>query len=184
MGATIIFLLVVAIAMLLYLLRNSNKSETSSEVKDTHKGRLPDIIGKPKGHYEPKTISKSQQDVDKTTTITFDTNLHGETHDIPQGEPGGAFDAVPDWEEEEEELQRYAAFSTEGGLATGVTYDELASMCRLLEREALAPSEEKEAVTIISKIDGTELLNLLESKTGEASRKIAMLIDSHLADNH
>ena len=97
---------------------------------------------------------------------------------IPQEEPDE--ESLPDWDDEEEEMKGYAANTThriEDGLATGVTYDELATVGQLLQRKSLKTSEKKSTVSVASKIDGTELMHMLENAVGDASKKIAKLLD-------
>ena len=80
---------------------------------------------------------------------------------------------MPDLEEEEEEWNRYGVSDVENGLAQGVTFEELGTVGMLLQKEKLEPSQKETAVTIVQKIDGTELFNLLESSMEGASQKIA-----------
>ncbi|MFP9119031.1 hypothetical protein ACLI08_14665 [Flavobacterium sp. RNTU_13] len=97
---------------------------------------------------------------------------------IPQEEPDD--ESLPDWDDEEEEMKGYAANTAhriEDGLATGVTYDELAAVGQLLQRKSLKASEKKSTVSVASKIDGTELMYMLETAVGDASKKIAKLLD-------
>jgi hypothetical protein len=127
--------------------------------------------------------SGAGDDTDKRSAVprfNFDTITEGKPLEVPQEEPRYLSDPLLNWKEEEEELERYTGFSNDNGLATGVTFDELATVGRLLERKALEPSEKDIAVSMISRIDGTELLSLLESRVGDASLKIAMLLDREL----
>ena len=50
----------------------------------------------------------------------------------------------------------------------------------MLHKEKLEPAQKETAATIVQKIQGTELFDLLESSVKDASRKIAELLDSTL----
>ena len=181
MGTIIICLLILAIALLLYVIAQGKKDKNNVQQDEDLLAGLPDIIGRPKGvisHSLPSTATQRKRENAVDATDNFETRNEGATQvsEIPQERPDEA-NALPDLEEEEEEMGRYATYGTVEGFATGVTFDELVSVGKLLERQALETSEEKTAVGMVSKIDGTELLGLLESKIGDASKKIAMLLD-------
>ncbi|WP_297332670.1 conjugal transfer protein TraD [Flavobacterium sp.] len=186
METIIICLLVLAIALLVYVIAQGKKEKNNVLHNEDPLAGLPDIIGRPKdaSNYSSPSTAQSKREDTLSTTDNFDKRHEGrpKVYKIPQEEPEMAEKILPDWNEEEEEMGRYSAYGTEDGFATGVTFDELASLERLLERETAVPSNREDALSIISKIDGTELLNLLESKVGEASTKIATLLDSHLAN--
>ena len=63
-------------------------------------------------------------------------------------------------------------------LAQGVIFEELISMGALLQKENLEQSQKEAAVAIVQKIQGTELFSLLENYMGDASRKIAELLNT------
>lgn len=182
METIIISLLLLAIGLLLYL--TATRGKNAKGIQSTKSAtELPDIIGRPNpfGRHEMPTAanrSKNNKPVDEKSNFDHITEL--KTSEIPQEGPEEPPNVIPEWHEEEEELERYAVFSSNDGLATGVTFDELATMGRLLERKALEPSEKDIAVNMISRIDGTELLALLESRVGDTSKKIAMLLDMKL----
>lgn len=180
METIIISLLLLAIGLLFYL--TATRGKNAKGIQSTKSAtELPDIIGRPNpfGRHEMLTAanhSKSNKPVDERSN--FDPITELKTSEILQEGSEALTNAIPEWhEEEEEELERYAVFRSNDGLATGVTFDELATVGRLLERKALEPSEKDIAVNMISKIDGTELLGLLESRVGDTSKKIAMLLD-------
>ncbi|MCW4470212.1 conjugal transfer protein TraD [Flavobacterium sp. MFBS3-15] len=185
METIIICLLVLAIALLIYVITQGKKEKNNVIHNEDPLAGLPDIIGRPKNasNYSSPSTAQSKREGTLSTTDNFDkrNERRPKVYKIPQEEPEVAEKILPDWMEEEEEMERSAAYGTEEGFAMGVTFDELASLEWLLERDAAVPSDREDAISIISKIDGTELLNLLESKVGEASRKIATLLDSHIA---
>ena len=100
---------------------------------------------------------------------------------IPQEELDEVFRNMPDFEDEEEEWNRYGISSDDNGFAQGVTFEELSSVGMLLQKEKLEPSQKETAITIVQKIQGTELFSLLENSMEGASRKIAELLDSSLS---
>ncbi|WP_228445044.1 hypothetical protein [Chryseobacterium indoltheticum] len=87
-----------------------------------------------------------------------------------------------DWEDEEEDWQYQDDSKIESGFATGVTFQELSTTGQLLQQDLLEPDLEQEVVTIIQKIQGTELFDLLENSLGDASKRVAALL-SHGISN-
>lgn len=186
METIIIVLLVVAVALLIYAIAQGNKEKNNVLHNEDPLAGLPDIIGRPKdaSNYSSSSITaQSKRESAISTVDNFNNRNAGKPQfsEIRQEGPDES-NSLLDWMEEEEEMERLAAYGTEEGFAMGVTFDELASLEWLQERDVAVPSDSEDATTIISKIDGTELLNLLESKVGEASRKIATLLNSHLTD--
>ncbi|MGV0755368.1 hypothetical protein [Empedobacter brevis] len=90
------------------------------------------------------------------------------------------FGSVPDLGEIEEEWNRYGISGSENGFATGVTFEELNNVGGLLQKEKLEPAQKETAIDIVQRLQGTELFALLENSIGDASRKIAELLDSSL----
>ena len=82
-----------------------------------------------------------------------------------------------DWEDEEEYWQYQGFSETESGFATGVTFNELSTAEQILQKDVLEPDLEQQAVTIIQKIHGSELFSLLENSLGDASKRIANLLN-------
>jgi hypothetical protein len=182
MGIIIIILLLLAIGLLLYNIGSKSKIDRATPM-DQSITRFPDIIGKPNLIGRQSVTKAANEGTNKRSIavgFNFDSITEVKPSEVPQEEPGDITGEPPDWKEEEEELERYAGFSSDDGLATGVTFDELATVGRLLERRALDPSEKDIAVSMMVKIDGTELLDLLESRVGDVSRKIAVLLDREL----
>jgi hypothetical protein len=116
-----------------------------------------------------------------SATDNFDKINEGTSKDSEMLKKGpDAVNTKPDLKEEEQEMQEYAASGKNEDFATGITFDELAIAQEMLARQSLNPTEEKTAIAIVSKIDGTELLGLLESKIGDTSKRIAMLLDKSI----
>lgn len=187
MEKIIIALLLGVIVILLYLRVNVKNNHAPSKTEYDPLPGVHDIMGraKPGGRPpQPKQAIEAENNSIAPVVHNFDTENKRETKlPIPQGEPDEGH--IPDWDDEEEEMKGYAvnnSYSIDDGLATGVTYDELAAMGQLLQRKALKASEKKSTVSLASKIDGTELMLMLEIAVGDASKKIAMLLDR--ADDH
>nr|WP_315143519.1 conjugal transfer protein TraD [uncultured Flavobacterium sp.] len=160
-----------------------------TEQKPTQKKtnpNLPDIMGQPKPMRSllmPESVTESQNKEQEQETDNFDIEIDEEDVDmqIPQEELDEVFGNMPDFEEEEEEWNRYGISGGDNGFAQGVTFEELSSVGMLLQKERLEPSQKETAIAIVQKIQGTELFNLLENSMESASRKIATLLDSSLS---
>lgn len=187
MEKIIIVSLLAVIVVLLYLWTKAKNSPQPNETQNDPLPGVPDIVGRPKlggRPAEPTHATETPNNDSTLATPNFDNeNKRVVKPVIPQEGPDE--ESLPDWDDEEEEMKGYAAntaHSIEDGLATGVTYDELAAVGQLLQRKALKASEKKKTVSIASKIDGTELMLMLETAVGDASKKIAKLLDR--ADDH
>lgn len=85
-----------------------------------------------------------------------------------------------DQEDEEEDWQYQDDSKIESGFATGVTFQELSTAGQLLQQDMLEADLEQQAVTIIQKIQGTELFDLLENSLGAASKRVANLLSQNI----
>lgn len=148
---------------------------------------LPDIMGQPKPVRSLSVPNSANERQIEETEINPD-NLDIEYDEnenvgiqIPQEELDEVFSNMPDFEQEEEEWNRYGISAGDDSLAHGVTYDELSSVGVLLQKEKLEQAQKETAIAIVQKIQGTELFSLLENSIEGASRKIAMLLDSSLS---
>ena len=148
---------------------------------------LPDIMGQPKPverHLVPNRANESHIVEPEVNTnnldIEYDEN-ENRSIQIPQEELDEVFSNQPDFEEEEEEWNRYGISGGDNGFAQGVTFEELSSVGMLLQQEKLESSQKETAIAIVQKIQGTELFSLLENSIGSASSKIAKLLDSSLS---
>lgn len=185
METIIICLLVLAVALLLSVIVQGKKDKNNVQQNEDPLAGLLDIIGRPKGipaYSSPSTTAQDKKETAVNTTDNFNkrNEATSKISEIPQEEADAA-NTGPDLREEEQEMQKYAASGKNEDFATGITFGELAIAQEILARQSLNPFEEKIAADIVSKIDGTELLGLLESKIGDASRKIAMLLDRGIA---
>jgi hypothetical protein len=150
--------------------------------------RLPDIMGQPKPRRSlllPNNANESQKKIQEQESDNFESEIEENDFDIeiPQEELDEVFRNMPDFEEEEEEWNRYGISSGDDsfGFASGVTFEELSTVGMLLQKNKLAPSQKETAVAIVQKIQGTELFSLLENSIESASRKIAELLDGSLS---
>lgn len=161
----------------------SNKqSSTEKELK------LPSIMGETKieeRNLKPSVADQGQQESIVSNTNIFESETKGEQFEnIPLKKD---LDEIlinnNDWEEEEEEWYNQNNSEIESGFATGVTFQELSTAGQLLQEEILEPDLEQQAVDIIRKIQGTELFNLLENSLGDASKRIAHLLNQTISND-
>lgn len=160
---------------------NNKKSSTEKELK------LPSIMGKTKKeerNLKPTAADQGQEDSIVSNTNIFESETKGEQfEDIPLKKD---LDEIlinnNDWEEEEDWYNQNNS-EIESGFATGVTFQELSTAGQLLQEEVLEPDLEKQAVDIIQKIQGTELFNLLENSLGDASKRIAHLLNQTISND-
>jgi hypothetical protein len=186
METVIVICLLIVIALLLQdkiIIRKGTEQKTMQEKTNPN---LPDIMGQPKPMTSlsvPKRATESQSKKQKREMDNFDIEIDEVDVDmqIPQEEMDEVFENVPDFEEEEEEWNRYGISGGNNGFAQGVTFEELSSVGMLLQKDNLEPSQKRTAVAIVQKIQGTELFSLLENSIESASRKIAELLDGSLS---
>lgn len=144
----------------------------------------PDIMGKSKSARSlslPNRTNESQKENLETETDNFDVEIEQEDFYIRILQEGldENFGNVPDFEDEEEEWNRYGEIDGDDsfGFALGVTFEELSAVGMLLKQETVEPAQQKEAAKIVLKTQGTELFSLLENSMENASQKIAQLLD-------
>jgi hypothetical protein len=188
METVIVICLLIVIVLLLQdkiVVKKSLKQQQTKQEKINP--NLPDIMGQPKPVRSlsvPNNATKSQ--IEETAVnpdnfdIEYDENENGGVQ-IPQEELDEVFSNMPDFEQEEEEWNRYGISSADDGFAQGVTFEELSSVGMLLQKDKLEPSQQETAIALVQKIQGTELFSLLENSIESASRKIAELLDGSLS---
>lgn len=148
---------------------------------------LPNIMGQPKPVRSlsvPNTASGSQVEEPEINPDNLDIEYDENENvgiQIPQEELDEVFSNMPDFDDEEEEWNRYGISNGDNGFAQGVTFEELSSVGILLQKEKLEQSQKETAIAIVQKIQGTELFSLLENSMEGASQKIAELLDSSLS---
>lgn len=188
MEIVIVICLLIVIAMLAkdkIVIKKSSGQQLKQEKVNPN---LPDIMGQPKPTRSlsaPNSANESQIEETEINPdnldIEYDENENVGVQ-IPQEELDEVFSNVPDFEQEEEEWNRYGISADDDSLAQGVTYDELSSVGALLQKENLVQAQKETAIAIVQKLQGTELFSLLENSIEGASRKIAMLLDSSLSE--
>jgi len=133
---------------------------------------------------QPNTANESQIQEPEINPTNLDIE-YDENEDVgiqvPQEELDEVFSNMPDFEEEEEEWNRYGTSGGDDGFAQGVTFEELNSVGVLLQKEKLETGQKETTVAIVQRLQGTELFSLLENSIEGASRKIAELLDSTLS---
>ncbi|MFS4474703.1 hypothetical protein [Chryseobacterium sp. T20] len=65
----------------------------------------------------------------------------------------------------------------------GVSLEELMIVGKLLQQNDLESHQENEVIDVMQKIQGTELYGLLEHSIGDASKKVAKLLDKNFKSN-
>jgi hypothetical protein len=186
METIIVICLLIVIALLLQdkiVIKKSTQEKLSQEKVNPAQH---DIMGQPKqvkSLLVPKSVTESQAQDSGINPDNFESEIDQEDVDIqiPQEELDDVFRNMPDFEEEEEEWNRYGISGGDYGFAQGVTFEELSTVGILLQKEKLEPSQKETAVAIVQKTQGTELFSLLENSMESASRKIAELLDGSLS---
>ena len=179
--------LLIIIALLLQDKIVIKKRSEQKPMQEKVNPNLPDIMGQPKPVrrlYVPNTANESQIEEPEINSDNLDIEYDENENvgiQIPQEELDEVFRNMPDFEDEEEEWNRYGISSDDNGFAQGVTFEELSSVGALLQKENLEQSQKETAVDIVQRLQGTELFSLLENSIEGASLKIAELLDSTLS---
>ncbi|MBS0027251.1 hypothetical protein ACTJJ0_12360 [Chitinophaga sp. 22321] len=186
MELLILLCLLIVIFLLVEEKMSAHRKATKKNTKNNPEVQLPDIMGQPKpigSHMRPSTanISHNNEDQPKADNFDIEINKKENSIQIPQEELDEVFGDGPDLQKEEEEWSGYGLSGGDIGFTTGVTFDELSTVGMLLQQDVLEPSQQKTAVRLVQKIQGTELFSLLENSMEGASRKIAGLLDRSLS---
>ena len=188
MEIVIVICLLIVIALLvqdkIVIHKRSQQKPMQQEIVNPN---LPDIMGQPKpvkSHSVPNTANESQITEPEINPDNLDIEYEENENvgmQIPQEELDEVFSNMPDLEEEEEEWNRYGISGGDNSLAQGVTFDELSSVGALLQIEKLEQAQKETTIAIVQRLQGTEILSLLENSIEGASQKIAALLDSTLS---
>ena len=184
MEIVIVICLLIVIALLVQDKIVIKKSSERKPIQEKSNPKLPDIMGQPRPKRSlsvPNNATESQVEELEINPDNFDIEYDENENvgiQIPQEELDEVFSNMPDFEEEEEEWNRYEISGGDNGFAQGVTFEELSSVGVLLQKEKLESAQKETAIAIVQKIQGTELFSLLENSMEGASRKIAELLDS------
>jgi len=187
METVIVICLLIVIALLVQDKIVRNKRSEQKPTQEKVNPNLPNIMGQPKpvrGLSVPNTASGSQLEEPEINPDNLDIEYDENENvgiQIPQEELDEVFSNMPDFQDEEEEWNRYGISNGDNGFAQGVTFEELSSVGILLQKEKLEQSQKETAIAIVQKIQGTELFSLLENSMEGASSKIAKLLDSSLS---
>ncbi|MFH7010497.1 conjugal transfer protein TraD [Flavobacterium sp. FlaQc-52] len=183
----VICLLIVIVVLMQDKIVIQNRLRQQQPKKEKVNPNLPDIMGQPKPVRSlsvPNNANESQIEETEVDPDNFDIEYDENENvsvQIPQEELDEVFSNMPDFEQEEEEWNRYGISGTDDGFAQGVTFEELSSVQMLLQKDKLEPSQQETAIALVQKIHGTELFSLLENSIESASRKIAELLDGSLS---
>ena len=187
MEIVIVICLLIVIALLVHDKIVIKKNSERKPIQEKSNPKLPDIMGQPRPKRSlsvPNNATESQVEELEINPDNFDIEYDENENvgiQIPQEELDEVFRNMPDFEDEEEEWNRYGISSDDNGFAQGVTFEELSSVGVLLQKEELEPAQKETVIAIVQKIQGTELFNLLENSMEDASRRIAELLDSTLS---
>ena len=187
MEIVIVICLLIVIALLVHDKIVIKKNSERKPIQEKSNPKLPDIMGQPRPKRSlsvPNNATESQVEELEINPDNFDIEYDENENvgiQIPQEELDEVFRNMPDFEDEEEEWNRYGISSDDNGFAQGVTFEELSSVGMLLQKEKLESAQKETAIAIVQKIQGTELFSLLENSMEGASRKIAELLDSTLS---
>ena len=183
----VICLLIVIVVLVQDKIVIQNRLRQQQPKKEKVNPNLPDIMGQPKPVRSlsvPNNANESQIEETEVDPDNFDIEYDENENvsvQIPKEELDEVFSNMPDFEQEEEEWNRYGISGTDDGFAQGVTFEELSSVGMLLQKDKLEPSQQETAIALVQKIHGTELFSLLENSIESASRKIAELLDGSLS---
>ncbi|SNR14438.1 hypothetical protein [Tenacibaculum jejuense] len=176
---------VVILLLLIVLLvdRFYNKSTSAKPPKEKSKLKPSNsIMG------ESKEVLK-QQEVKKTLVDSPDKSIDKtETQKIiPTEDLDTIFNSSPskdndvsDWEElkeEEEELKPHFSNQTDQDFNTGLSFEELQKIAKLLNQKELT----NDTLPVAMKIENTELLEILNEKIPKAQQHVSDLLNTHLA---
>ncbi|WP_119790796.1 conjugal transfer protein TraD [Flavobacterium anhuiense] len=180
----VIFLLLI-IALLLRDKIPTAKSQKKKPAQQKKRPKLPDIMGKSKplrSLLMPKRTAESPDKNGKAQRANFDIEIIEDSQMQKVSEElDDVFKNEADLKQEQQEWNSYGNSISDDGLAQGVTLEELSAVEMLLQKNKLEPSEKKTAITLVHKIQGTELFSLLENSIESASRKITALLDESLS---
>ncbi|SHF80547.1 conjugal transfer protein TraD [Chryseobacterium sp. OV279] len=190
MEILIITCLLIIIILLLQDKITLNAWPDKTKISKRNTPKFPEIIGSPKTtgrHHEQETSSKCQIHEPKINSDNLDVeyDIHENLRiQSSHKEQDPILMTSPDYDEEEEEWKKYRISGKDNGFAQGVTFEELSSVETMLQRNHLEPCQKETAATIVQKIHGTELFNLLENSMESASRQIAELLDGSLSSEN
>lgn len=183
----VICLLIVIVLLMQDKIVIKNRLRQRQPKKEKVNPKLPDIMGQPKPVRSLSVSNNANESqIEETEVNAYNFDIEYDENEnvgvqIPQEELDEIFSNMPDFEQEEEEWNRYGISGADDGFAQGVTFEELSSVGMLLQKDKLEPSQQEKAISLVQKIQGTELFSLLENSIESASLKIAALLDGSLS---
>lgn len=185
METLIIICLLLVILLMLGDKIQTGKSKKKKEAYKKNSAKLPNIMGQSKplrSLLEPKTAVESQHANGKAEKNNFGIEIKEDPQMQNQSEElDDVFKNAADLKQEQQEWNSYGISIGDDVLAQGVTLEELSTVEMLLQKNKLKPSEKQTAITLVHKIQGTELFSLLENSIESASRTITALLDESLS---
>lgn len=175
-----IFILICLLAVIFLLSIDKVKiiQVKKTTAADTVEVRQPDVMGK---INNDKVHQKSVE-----RTVSYTNALEGEHIDVADlknddvsSSPVSVIDDKWDYDEEEDwpdnEQPAY-----DDRFSSGVSLEDLSRVGTLLQQDVLETEQEKDTITIVQKIQGTEFFNTLMDSVENSSVKIAKLLDKRL----
>jgi len=182
MEMIIIACLIIVIALLLHDKLWKSKSGQRDNITLSEDDKyLNDIIGKPKPinrmSQKNDNLEGMSEQISSIAREKTQTDIKSFEQQIDE-----SVGYIPDFTEEEEELRAEGQFYENNKFATGVTFEELSLVETFFQQNTSNTPLNKQELQIIQKIDGTELLVLLENSLDDASQKIAKLLNLKESD--
>lgn len=143
--------------------------------------------GQSERQSQPNNATERQKENREEKPITFAREIPSEELDQifgtkendeidTQEDPDPDEDAV-DWQEEENDLQLYRT-TADNDFATGVSFDELQQVSRLIQKDELQPDEQKIVIGTTAKLAHTDLWEKVMEALPDANEKIAKMLDT------
>ncbi|MCY0976849.1 conjugal transfer protein TraD [Chryseobacterium wangxinyae] len=188
METVIIICLLIIIFLLMQDQAANKKRPPVDQTSEVKKEKLRSIMGAAKGlivRSDNKEFFERDVISEITSSHTEDVSHQERTSPIQmqKEELDEVFADPVDLEAEEEEWIRRGIMDNHTNLAQGVTFEEMHDAGRLLRCDILPSAEKKVAVTLVQKIHGTELYNLLKDSVEGASKKIAELLEASFSES-
>ena len=188
MEMIIIICLIIVIALLLHdklVKSKGGRRDNITLIKNYSNSK--DIVGKPKqiDRMSQKIGNLEGMSEQISPVVGEETEIDMESFEQMQINHSVGY--VPDFEEEEEELWAEGQFYENNKFATGVTFEELSLVGTFFLPNMSNTPLNNHQIQIMQKIEGTELLMLLENSLENASQKIAKLLsvnESAITDSY
>ena len=180
-------LIIIGLLITIILILLDRRFTVNVCAKDSNKNKKspPSIMGATKQRKRqdfPIEAFESHLESTLLTEYNFDSETrNGKAADVIQNKNLDDILITDDWEQEED--WKYQDSNVESGFASGVTVQELRIAGQLVQMEMLDPDLEQQAVAQFHKTQGTELLDRLENALGDASKRIANLLNQSTSND-